>query len=388
MLLTVIKPFVALGLFGGVIIWFILWLTPWLIYGSYGILTRRKLYQMPPPFLSGFMNTGDEKHKLAWEVIGSALGKWVIVFHGGPGRGYLPYPIWQCFDPSRWRILNFDQRGAGESQPPGSLDDNSTDRLLMDIEQLRITLGIEKWTVFGSGWGAYLALRYAKEHAKHISEIILTHPLLFRHEDIAWIFQPKIGLSQHFPKEFAEFVSPIPDQGKDNFLSAYYKQLLKRNNAAVKAWVRWEAIVSGVPVPDLTTPDEASKEGRELTEIENEAFEQAWKLALIECHYFLNRAFLPDGEELLDGLEEIRQLQIPGFVIRGAWDFVTPESVFYALSKAWPEAELITLECTHSNQDPLFQRTLLGLTSDIVGCGCYFKWPGKYKKAGTQHKKK
>jgi proline iminopeptidase len=236
--------------------------------------------------------------------------------------------------------------------------------LISDLEELREKWGIDKWTVFGAGAGGTFALAYAQQHPLRVTQLIASHPLLFREQDIDWLFKPKVGLSELMPMQFAQFVRPIARMERSDLLSAYHRRFCGDNSAYtteetrrfVEAWSIWESVNSGIPAPDLTDPV---------------AFKQAKNLARIECHYFINRAFLAEGQ-LLTGMDALRQHKIPGFIIRGENDLVSPESTSLAIAQAWPEARMIKVGGTHSLRDPAVQRSILRLTGEIAGCGCLF----------------
>ena len=339
------------------------------------------------PSMIGVMETSDG-HKLPWRVVGNPTGKPIVVLTGGPGRG-LKYSnwLWNLLNPKLWKIVLFEQRGGGAAEPAGSLRNNTTPHLIRDIEQLREMLRIDKWTVLGSGWGATLGIIYGKKHHEHVSELVLSHPPLFREEDVDWLFKHNNGISMLFPHEYAEFVSPIPEVERGSVLQAYYRRLISFRTMeellrapleedevsnAVKGWSVWEYFTSGLPIPTLVTPRESRLRGKAMTPSEAEAFEQAWKLARIECHYFLFRAFL-GKDQVLDGLEAVRKLKT--FIVLGRLDLVLPPSTELAFRNAWPEAEIITVDCKlHSSLDPKSQYALQQVLADLAGCGCFFKF--------------
>jgi proline iminopeptidase len=274
-------------------------------------------------------------HELYYEQAGNPGGKPAVFLHGGPGGGIEP-AYRRYFDPARYRVVLFDQRGAGKSTPWASLEQNTTQDLVADIERLRVHLGIERWLVFGGSWGSTLALAYAESQPERVTELVLRGIFLLRDREIRWFYQE--GANALFPDAFEDYVAPIPPQERGDMLHAYYRRLTSEDAAlrieAAKAWTRWEARTSRL------IADPALVE--ELDHIA-EAF------ARIECHYFVNKGFLRPNQ-LLDDVARIRH--IPGAIVQGRYDVICPMESAWELHRAWPEAELtIVPDAGHSARE-------------------------------------
>lgn len=287
----------------------------------------------------------DHRHTLYIEECGNPSGLPVVFLHGGPGAGCEPLHR-RFFDPERYRIVLFDQRGAGRSTPHADLNDNSTWDLVADLEKIREELRITDWVVFGGSWGSTLALAYAQRYPERALGLILRGIFLGRPEDIQWLYQA--GASRLFPDIWERFLEPIPEEEHQDLVQAYYQRLtsddeLERLRAA-RAWSRWEGATS-----TLTT---------KATVIEHfgEAH-LALSLARIEAHYFVNHVFL-EPEQLLRNAERIRR--IPGTIVHGRYDVICPVDQAWALARAWPEAELgIIPAAGHAASEP-------GITDALV----------------------
>ncbi|MCX7807931.1 MAG: prolyl aminopeptidase, partial [Deltaproteobacteria bacterium] len=274
----------------------------------------RTLYPEIASYRFGFLEVGDG-HRIYWEESGNPNGKPVVVLHGGPGGGSDPKQ--RCFfNPSRYRIILFDQRGAGRSQPHASIEANTTWHLVEDIEKLRTHLGIERWQVFGGSWGSTLALAYAQSHPERVTELVLRGIFLLRSKELRWFYQ--YGASEIFPDAFEEYLSVIPPAERDDLIAAYYRRLVCDDSElrlkAARAWTRWELATSFLrPRPEF------------LERAMDDAFCLAF--ARIEAHYFVHKGFFSHEEELLDGVDRIRH--IPAVIVHGRYDVVCP------LSNAW-----------------------------------------------------
>lgn len=254
-------------------------------------------------------------HKLYFEECGNPQGKPVVFLHGGPGGGISPKHR-TFFNPQKYRIILFDQRGCGHSIPHASLIDNTTWHLVADMEQLRSFLGIDKWQVFGGSWGSTLALAYAEQYPHRVTELILRGIFTFTQRECDWFY--KDGTSRLFPEAWDEFIQLIPEPERDDLVAAYYKRLCSPEKsiqfAAARAWSRWESQVAMlIPSPDL------------VQHCEDLAFALAF--ARIECHYFINHGFLHHDSQLIDQLESIRHL--PTVIVHGRYDAICP------LENAW-----------------------------------------------------
>lgn len=284
---------------------------------------RRGLYPEIEPRYTSWLDVGDG-HELYYEEAGNAEGKPVVFLHGGPGGGCTPN-MRRFFDPERYRIVLFDQRGSGKSRPRAGLEANTTWDLVEDIERLRRKLDIERWQVFGGSWGSTLALAYAQAHPDRVTELVLRGIFLIRREEIDWFYQS--GANRFFPDNWQKFIEPIPERERGDMLSAYHKRLTSDDEevklAAARAWSVWEASASML----LPHPDIAKKFTSE---------DVALPMARIECHYFVNNGFI-EGNSLLDNVDRIRH--IPAVIVQGRYDLVCPPSTAWELAAAWPEAE-------------------------------------------------
>jgi proline iminopeptidase len=232
------------------------------------------------------------------------------------------------FNPKKYRIVLFDQRGCGRSRPLGSLMNNTTWHLVADMEALREHLKIERWLVCGGSWGSTLALAYAQKHSRRVTELILRGIFLARRSDIAWFYEDPDGTASVFPDQWEAYLAPIPRAERRNMLRAYYRRLTSSNRKtiqrAARAWSIWEGATSYL----RSNPAEIAMAGRNR-------FANA--LARIECHYFVNRCFLREGQ-LLDSVATIRR--IPAVIVQGRYDVICPMRGAWALHRAWPEAQL------------------------------------------------
>ncbi|RMF16630.1 MAG: prolyl aminopeptidase [Alphaproteobacteria bacterium] len=313
---------------------------------------RRRLYPPIAPAGSGFLDVG-EGHRIYHEWSGRADGLPILFLHGGPGGGTSPMQR-RFFDPARWRIVLFDQRGCGRSLPHASIEANTTDHLLADIERLREHLGIDRWAVFGGSWGSTLALLYAEACPERVTGLILRGIFLARPEEIRWFYQE--GAGRIFPEAFARFVSGVPEDERHNLLAAYYRRLTHpdptvRLNAAHR-WARWEA--STVTL----APDPAH-----LREAQSDHF--ALALARIECHYFLHRAFLRQPDQILAQADRLHD--IPTTIVQGRYDVICPPKSAFDLKDALPHAELrIVPLAGHSAFEPAIVHELVLATDRLA----------------------
>jgi proline iminopeptidase len=308
-------------------------------------MAQRKLYPPLEPFKRGFLDVGSG-HSVYYEESGNPAGKPAVFLHGGPGGGG-DVNARRFFDPGRYRIVVFDQRGAGRSRPLAGLSDNTTWDLIRDIEQLRAALGISEWLVFGGSWGSTLALAYAQRHPEAVSELVLRGIFLLREAELQWFYQS--GASAFFPEYWADFLAPIPEAERGDLLAAYHRRLNADDRAeqlrAARAWSIWEGATSAL-VPN-----------RDLREqFANPDF--ALPLARIETHYFVNRGFFESERQLLDGVDIIRQ--IPAVIVQGRYDLVCPMTTAWELARRWPEAQFrIVDQAGHSAYEP-------GVTHELV----------------------
>ena len=288
--------------------------------------TRRTLYPEIQPYQTGMLDVGDG-HRLYWELSGNPDGKPVVFLHGGPGGGSSPDHRRQ-FNPDKYKILVFDQRGCGRSTPYANLDHNTTWDLVEDIEKLRTEVAkVDKWMVFGGSWGSTLSLTYAETHPERVTELVLRGIFLFDQYELDWMYKEG-GASQVYPDKFEEFIGLIPEAERGDLVEAYRKRLTSSDKdeqlRAAKAWSKWEGeIVTLLPSPStiehFTSPDVAVA------------------VARIENHYMANHGWLEEGQ-LLNGAKKLRG--IPGVIVQGRHDTCTPPVAAWKLKQAWPGVEL------------------------------------------------
>jgi proline iminopeptidase len=316
--------------------------------------SRRTLYPHFQPYQTGMLDVGDG-HSLYWELSGNPDGKPVVFLHGGPGGGSSPEHRRQ-FNPEKYKILVFDQRGCGKSTPYAELDHNTTWDLVEDIEKLRTEVAeVDKWQVFGGSWGSTLAITYAETHPDRVTELVLRGIFLFDQCEIDWMYKPG-GASQVYPEAFAEFISIIPEAERGDLVEAYRKRLTSSDKderlRAAKAWSKWEGeIVTLLPSPStidhFTSP------------------EVAVAVARIENHYMANHGWLEEGQLLRDAS---RLNGIPGVIVQGRHDTCTPPMAAWRLQQAWPEVELnIIADAGHLFNEPGNLDALIRATDKFAG---------------------
>ena len=311
-------------------------------------MSLHPLYPPIEPFNHGRLKVSD-RHDLYFEECGNPEGQPVVFLHGGPGGG--SQTIYrQYFNPRRWRIILFDQRGCGRSKPYAELRDNTTWHLVSDIEALRQALGIEAWTVFGGSWGSTLSLAYAQTHPERCRGLILRGIFMLRKKEIAWFYQE--GASYIFPDAWESYLQPIPVGERGDLVAAYYKRLTspdpKIRLEAARAWSIWEGSTSKlIPNADL------------IAETGEDDFAVAF--ARIECHYFINGGFFETDDQLLRNVDRIRH--IPAVIVQGRYDVVCPTTSAWELHRAWPEAELIIVpDAGHSMTEVSISSALVAAT--------------------------
>ena len=314
---------------------------------------RRTLYPEIEPYKSGHLDVGDG-HSLYWELCGNPDGKPVVFLHGGPGGGSSPDHRRQ-FDPARYNILVFDQRGCGKSTPYAELEANTTAHLIADIERLREMAGVDRWLVFGGSWGSTLSLAYAQAHPDRVTELVLRGIFLFDQYEVDWLYKEG-GASAVYPDKWDDFISLIPEDEHDDLVEAYRKRLTSEDAderlRAAKAWSAWEA--STVTL----LPSEATIEHFTSPEV-------AVAIARIENHYMASGGWLEKGQ-LLRGAEKLRG--IPGVIVQGRHDTCTPPKAAWALKKAWPEVELqIVPDGGHLYNEPGILDGLIRATDRFAG---------------------
>jgi len=290
----------------------------------------------------------DDRHALYVEESGTARGIPALFLHGGPGAGCEPYHR-RFFDPTRYRVVLFDQRGAGRSIPHADLSDNTTWHLVADIERIRELLGIERWLVFGGSWGSTLALAYAQTHPERVSALVLRGIFLCRDDEIRWFYQE--GASRLFPDYWADFVAPVAPGDRHDMLGAYHRLLTGTDDiarmAAAKAWSTWEGRTATL----LPNPSVVNHFGDPHV---------ALSLARIECHYFVHQAFLRPGQLLEDAA---RLAGIPTVIVHGRYDVICPLENAWALHRALPGSELVIVpDAGHAASEPGIRSALVQAT--------------------------
>ena len=299
---------------------------------------RRGLYPEVEPFAAGWLPTGG-LHEIYYEECGAPNGKPVVVLHGGPG-GAINTTMRRFFDPTRWRTVLFDQRGCGKSRPNASLQDNTTWTLVEDIERLRKRLGVQKWSVFGGSWGSTLALAYAIKHPDRVENLVLRGVFLLTERELKWFYQD--GASFLFPDAWERFCAPIPEPERGDMIGAYHKRLIHADRRvqaeAAAAWSQWEG-------------DTISLRGPEARPAKFNEVDFAIAFARIECHFFANRGFFDEDGWILKNIHRIAD--IPGWIVQGRFDVVTPLESAWALKKAWPATKFeIIWDAGHASTEP------------------------------------
>lgn len=286
------------------------------------------LYPPIEPFQQGFLKVGDG-HSLYYEQSGNPTGQPIVFIHGGPGGGCSARHR-QFFDPHFYRIILLDQRGAGQSLPHASLENNTTQHLVSDLEQLRLHLNIAKWMLFGGSWGSTLALAYAQSYPQFVQAMILRGIFLCRDQDVDWFYQK--GASEFYADYWQDFISPIEQNDRHALVQAYYRLLTGTDEVArmraAEAWSVWEGRTSNLK----TDPDVVQHFADP---------HHALAMARIECHYFIHKAFL-SSNQLLDQAHKIAH--IPVVIVHGRYDMVCPINQAFALKNALPNADLIICE--------------------------------------------
>ena len=293
----------------------------------------------------------DKPHVLHIEECGNPEGLPVLFVHGGPGSGCEDYHR-RFFDPEVYRIVLFDQRGSGKSIPHAELKGNTSQALVADMEAIRQHLGIEQWVLFGGSWGSTLSLLYAETHPERVLGLILRGIFLCRKREIDWFYQE--GASRIFPEAWQDFIKPIPPDQRHDMVSAYYIRLTGDDElarmAAAKAWSIWEGRTATLKQSKAVI----NHFGKTHT---------ALSLARIECHYFMNNAFLEDNQLLRDAH---KLKDIPGVIVQGRYDVICPMESAWELHQAWPEAEFhVIADAGHSASEPGIVNALVRATRKL-----------------------
>ena len=288
-------------------------------------------------------------HELYVEECGNPNGVPVVFVHGGPGGGVEPWHR-QFFDPARYRVVLFDQRGCARSTPHAELRENTTWDLVADMDRIREHLGIQRWVVFGGSWGSTLALTYAETHPDRVRGLVLRGIFLLRRREVEWFYQE--GASWIYPDAWEHFLAPIPDSERHDLLSAYHRRLTSEDAVlrlqAARAWSIWEGSTSKL----LASGDLVNRFG---------ASHFAEAFARIECHYFVNRGFFESDNQLIENVGRIRH--IPAVIVQGRYDVVCPLRSAWDLHRAWPEAELhVVPDAGHAASESGILRQLIDAT--------------------------
>jgi len=271
----------------------------------------------------------DNDHEIYVEECGNPEGQPVIFLHGGPGAGCEAYHR-QLFDPEKYRIILFDQRGCGRSKPHASLIANTTDHLISDIEAIREKLEVDNWVVAGGSWGSTLALAYSQAHPNAVVGLIVRGIYLSTPKEIQWFYQE--GASEFFPDYWQDYLQPIPEDEHDDLVTAYHKRLTGDNEiarmGAAKAWALWEARTASLQ-PKTALLDHFGDPKTALS------------VARIEAHYFINDGFF-EPDQLLNNMHRIEH--IPGFIIHGRYDMICTIKQAFDLHQRWPASELFVIQ--------------------------------------------
>ena len=312
----------------------------------------RSLYPPIEPFQTGTLDTG-EGHTLYWELCGNPNGKPAVFLHGGPGSGCTADHR-RLFDPARYCVLLFDQRGCGRSTPHASLEANTTWHLVADIERLRKLLNVDRWLVFGGSWGSALALAYAETHPQAVSALVVRGIFTIRQAELHWYYQE--GASWLFPDLWEAYLAPIPLEERDDLIAAYRKRLVGTDPvaqlAAAKAWSLWE----GQTIRLLPDTANAAKHA---------ADHFALAFARIENHFFVHGGWLEEGQLIRDAH---KLAGIPGAIVQGRYDVATPAKTAWDLHRAWPDAEFhLVDDAGHAYNEPGNLTQLLNATDRFAG---------------------
>jgi proline iminopeptidase len=301
------------------------------------------LFPPAEPYRTGFLQA--DGHRIYWERCGNPAGTPAVFLHGGPGGG-CSAEVRRLFDPARYHVLLFDQRGCGRSTPHASLDQNTTWHLVEDIEKLRALMGVEKWLVFGGSWGSTLALAYAQTHPERVSAMILRGIFTLRRAELLWFHQE--GANWLFPDKWEGFLAPIPPEERGDLMAAYHKILTGPDRElqirAARAWSLWEHETITL-LHDETYAAQAADD------------EYALAFARIENHYFANAGFFAEGQLIRDAH---RLRAIPAVIVQGRYDVCTPAQTAWDLHRAWPEAEFhMVPDAGHAWSEPGIRTALL-----------------------------
>lgn len=312
----------------------------------------RGFYPEIEPYATGHLDVGDG-HSIYWERVGTPGAKPAVFLHGGPGGGLSPSQRW-AFDPARYDVLLFDQRGCGRSTPFAELEHNTTWHLVADIEKLREMAGVAQWLVFGGSWGSALALAYAETHTERVSELVLRGIFTLRREELLWYYQH--GASLLFPDKWERFLAPIPEAERGDLMAAYRRRLTGDDREArlraAKAWSEWEGeTITLLPAPEVSNAFYGD--------------DYATAFARIENHYFVHGGWLEEGQLIRDAG---RLRHVPAVIVQGRYDIACPAATAWDLHRAWPEAEFHLVEgAGHAFSEPGILDHLIEATDRFAG---------------------
>ena len=301
------------------------------------------LYPPIEPFDQRMMDMGDG-HEIYVEQSGNKKGKPVVVFHGGPGGGCSP-TMRRYFDPERYRVIMFDQRGCGRSRPHASIENNTTWHLVADIERIRKALGIEQWIVFGGSWGATLALIYAQTHPARPLALVLRGVFAMTRAELDWFYGG--GAAQFFPETWKSFADLVPEDEQNDMIGAYHKRLFCGERATevkyARAWAAWENALASVYSDGTSAAPPA---------------DYAHAFARLENHFFINEGFLEKDGQVFENMSRIAH--IPGRIVQGRYDMICPPHTAQKIADLWPAASLRMIrDAGHALSEP-------GISAELV----------------------
>jgi len=313
---------------------------------------NRSLYPTIEPHIRRRLKVSD-LHEIYVEECGNPDGKPVIVLHGGPGAGCNP-AMRRFFNPRKYRVILFDQRGCGRSTPNACCEENTTWDLVADIEAIREAFGVEQWQIFGGSWGSTLALAYAQTHPDRVTEMVLRGIFLIQREEIDWFHNG--GCARIHPELWEQFISPIPEAERGDMVAAYHRRLFGEDaatqRACARAWSRWE----GATVTMATSPGRVQAFGHD---------DYALAFSRIEAHYFINGGFMEEDGQLLRDLPKIAHL--PCTIVQGRFDVVTPPVTAWRLHRVWPGSKLVIApNAGHAVSEPGIASALVNATDSYA----------------------
>lgn len=309
----------------------------------------KSLYPPIKPYKTEMLKVSD-LHTLYVEESGNKEGTPVIFLHGGPGsKSQGKYR--QFFNPVKYRIIMFDQRGCGQSTPQGELEENTTQELVEDIEKIRKHLNIESWIVFGGSWGSTLALAYAQRHPEQVSHLILRGIFMFRRSEIDWLYGG--GPKDLFPDLWEQYISPLSEEERTDIVSVYTKRVLEGDRLAIQAVRTWEEQLSVLVA-----------EEKEENEVLDDGGMSSYQILF---HYIQNKGFLEDGE-LLKHTDKIKH--IPTTIVQGRYDMICPMVTAWDLHNSLPDADFyVVSDAGHNAKEPGITATLVEVMDTIAGVG-------------------